>query len=863
MKRKFYLLLKVAFLSLFFLLVLGVLGGMGVYLHFSKNLPNIITLADYKPKIVSEVYDKNGVKIGEFYRENRQIIPFEAIPKVLVDSFIASEDGKFFEHKGLDFAGILRAMIANFKSGQFSQGGSTITQQVAKSLLLTSEKKFSRKIKEAILAGRIESHLKKQDILFLYLNQIFLGHNAYGVQAAASLYFNKDVKDITLAEAALLAGLPQAPSKWSPFSNPNKAKERQIYVLTRMVEDGYITKDQAEKAANERIKLYKRVDINLNLAPYFVEFIRKYMATKYGDAKVLDEGTKIYTTLDAKLQKTAQDSTRSTLKDLDKKIGFRGPLKRLQGDKEIEKEIAAINKDIVDSVRDYIYFPEPWQEFKIRNKMFVVEDKLNSKDANRDKMPVPLDKGVNYKAVVLGINEKAQEIKVSVGYNQGVIKKEGFTWVYRGKLNNGVLRKGDVILVTLIKSGIFAIEQEPQVEAALLSFNVNDGSINAMVGGYDFTGSEFNRAYQAKRQAGSTFKPIVYAAALDKGYTPATVIMDSPIVYEDEGNATTWKPTNYSEEFYGDTTFRDAIVFSRNIPTTKILQDIKVSYAQDYARRLGIISSMPNDLSLGLGSTAVSLWEMTKAFSIFASGGKRVIPYFISKIEDRSGTIIEQHDPSKPIDYIAGTQEEIKEAEKKEEVKDETVKKEENNNNTQEQATAKEGERKVDLPPPGYVIPPQTAYIMNYLLKEAASRGTGAKASAALNIPLAGKTGTSNDFCDAWFIGYTPSIMTGVWVGYDDQAKTLGQGETGAELALPIWIQYMKEATSKTPKMDFAQPEGISYLKIDGKTGKVASSRKSVKVLYMPFKAGTEPSQVEGETKVEDADETQFFRENF
>ncbi|MEI7620845.1 MAG: penicillin-binding transpeptidase domain-containing protein, partial [Candidatus Falkowbacteria bacterium] len=481
-----------------------------------------------------------------------------------------------------------------------------------------------------------------------------------------------------------------------------------------------------------------------------------------------------------------------------------------------------------------------------------------AEDLSKAKGPEPLYEGTNEKAVVLGINEKTREIKVSVGYTEGVVRREGFSWIYGGKLNNGILRRGDVVLVALLKPGVFTIEQEPLVESALLSFNISDGSISAMVGGYSFTGSEFNRAYQAKRQAGSTFKPIIYSAALDKGYTPATVIMDSPIVYEDEGNATTWKPTNYSEEFYGDTTVRDAIVFSRNIPTTKILQDIKVSYAKEYAKRLGIRSDMPNDLSLGLGSTAVSLWEMTKSFSVFASGGKRVVPYFISKIEDRNGKVIEQFDATKPIDYIEGADEEVKTEEKKEEVVSE-----DNNNNAKPQEALKEGERKIDLPPPGYVIPPQTAYLMNYLLKEAASRGTGAKASAALNIPLAGKTGTSNDFCDAWFIGYTPNIMTGVWVGYDDQSKSLGQGETGAEVSLPIWIQYMKEATIKTPKNDFTQPEGIKYLNIDRKTGKFAA-RKSAKVFYMPFKEGTEPTQVEGESGgVDNADETQFFRENF
>ncbi|MEI6092428.1 MAG: PBP1A family penicillin-binding protein [bacterium] len=856
--KKLFLAFKFFILSFVFICVFSALIGMGLYLHYSRSLPRIIEVGDYNPKVITQVLDKNSVMVGEFYREKREITPYNKIPTMVIQAFVASEDSRFFEHKGLDFTGILRAMIANFKSGKFSQGGSTITQQVAKSLLLTSEKKISRKVKEAILASKIESHLSKSEILFLYLNQIYLGHNAYGIQSAARLYFNKDVSQLTLAESALLAGLPQAPSKWSPYTNPDMAKERQMYVLSRMVENGYITKDSAEKAANERLKLYKNVDINLENAPYFTEFVRRYLFAKYGPDKVLDEGLKVYTTLDSTLQKIAQESIKQGLKNLDKKQGFRGAIAHLSNDEAIKKEMVKIHKEILESVRDYIFFPEQWQQFKIRNKMFAVESKQDTTKDDISKQATPLDKGKDYKAIVLAINEKAQEIKITVGNTPGVIKKEGYSWVFPGgKVNSTTLSRGDVIYVSILRPGFFSIEQIPLVEASLLSFNVADGSINSLVGGYDYSGSEFNRAYQSKRQAGSTFKPIVYAAALDKGYTPASVIVDSPIVYGgDESVDDTWKPSNYSDQFYGDTTFRDALVFSRNIPTTKILQDIKPSYVIDYAKRMGIRSKMPEDLSLGLGSTAVSLWEMTKSFAVFAAGGKKVIPFFIYKVEDRKGTVLEQYDPANPFDAVLSYSiDEKKEIEEKKEAKEDKtpeIKATEDAN----------GKPTIDLPPAGYIIPPQTAFIMNYLLKEAATKGTGAKVGAALNIPVAGKTGTSSNYTDAWFIGYTPNIVTGVWVGFDDNAKTLGSGATGAEVAIPIWIPYMKEAVKTHKVSDFESAEGIKFMKIDGKSGKVAS-RFSQKVFNLPFKDGTEPKQVEGEVKVEDADESQFFRDNY
>jgi penicillin-binding protein 1A len=715
--------------------ILFALIVMGVYLHYSGGLPKIIKVSDYNPKIVTQVYDANDLKIGEFYREKREIIKYEDIPKVVINAFVSSEDSRFFDHKGLDFSGILRAMIANFKSGRFSQGGSTITQQVARSLLLSSEKKLSRKIKEAMLAGKIETHLSKDEILFLYLNQIYLGHNAYGVQAATQAYFNKDISQITLAEAALLAGLPQAPSKWSPFSNPDKAKERQIYVLTRMVEEGYISKDAAEKAANERLKLHKRVDINLSNVPYFTEFVRRYLFSKYGGDKVLDEGLRVYTTVNSDLQKVAQRSVRDGLRALDRSQGFRGPIAHLRNEEAIKNERAKIHREIIQSIRDYVYFPEPWQEFNIKSKMFEAKAGKSKMDDTSVEEPTPLDKDKIYKAIVLSLDHKTQEIKIIVGNTPGIIGSSGFAWVYGGgKLDSSTIRTGDVINVSLVKPGVFELEQIPQVESALLSFNVSDGAILSMVGGYDYSSSEFNRAYQSRRQAGSTFKPIVYSAALDKGFTVGSVIMDSPIVYGEDESGDTWKPTNYSEKFYGDTLFRDALILSRNIPTTKILQEIKPSFVIEYAKNLGIRSQMPNDLSLGLGSTAVSVWEMTKAFAVFASGGKRVVPYFIRKIEDRNGELIEEYDPKKVKDYVLTETKDDLEIKEAPETKKDLAELEED-----KVVVKEEDEPSYDKAPEGFVIPQQTAYIMNHLLKDAATRGTGARVGAEIKAPIAGK----------------------------------------------------------------------------------------------------------------------------
>lgn len=875
MKEKLLLFFKIGILSLVFITVFSILAAMGIFLHFSKNLPKIMTIDEYKPKVVTTVYDDKDKLIGEFYREKRTVVPYSKIPGVVVQAFISSEDNEFFHHKGVDFKGIMRAMLINFRAGRFVQGGSTITQQVAKSLLLSSEKKLSRKIKEAILAFRIEKNLSKEQILFLYLNQIYLGHSAYGIQEAAKAYFNKNVEELSLAEASLLAGLPQAPSKWSPLSNPDKAKERQIYVLGRMVKEGYITRNEAEEAINTRLKIEKNLDFNLKQAPYFTEFVRRYLNEKYGIDRVLDEGLKVYTTIDIDLQKAAQEAIKAGLRSIDRRQGYKGPIGFIENKESFDMEIKKIHKEIYNESRDYVYFPEPGYQFQINTSDFVsnINDDLEKNAKDIWEIPTPLYKDKFYKAVVLNVDDVNEEITVSVGNLEGIITKEYYQWGHLRALSSqdyswykvldkpsDILKKYDLVLVSLqdeIKNDkdknakvklIFSLEQEPELESSLLSIDIATGSIKAMVGGYSYVRSEFNRAYQSKRQAGSTFKPLIYAAAIDKGYTPASVIVDSPIVFSEDEADNKWKPQNYSEKFYGDTILRDALIYSRNIPSTKILQDIKIPYAIKYVSNLGIKSAMQEDLSLALGSASVSLWEMVKAFSVFPAGGKRVTPIFIKRVLDEKNNILEEQAPDNVKDFVLG-----------DDVIDEDFKAIVN-----KPASAPEDfdiENFKNSLEPGTIISKDTAYIMTYLLKEVVQMGTGREASS-LGRPIGAKTGTTNDFIDAWFIGFTPQLSTGVWVGFDDNTKTLGKGETGNSAAIPIWLKYMTEAVKGFDPIDFKQVSSVKLLKIDAETGKVAS-KYSKKVTYLPFKEGTEPKEVEGETKIDNLDETEFFREDF
>ena len=747
---------------IFLLMLSSIVAIIGIYFYLCKDLPKISTLADYRPPVITTVFSDDNSKIAEFYKERRIVVPLSSLPIMLTEAFVATEDARFFIHKGIDFPSIIRAFIKNIEAGTIVQGGSTITQQVTKSFFLTPERSYTRKIKEAILAYRIDKRFTKEEILFLYLNQIYLGHGAYGVEAASENYFGKSAMELNLAECSMLAGLPQAPSRYSPFRHPERAKQRQIYVLNRMVVENYINNNQATEAINIKLDIKPRQNFFIKEAPFYTEHIRRYIEKKYGPDILYKEGLKIYTAVNIEMQKIARNEINKGLKDLDRRQGYRGPLNHLP----IE-EIESFSKELQNE----------------QEKDSLAEGKIVT-------------------GVVIKVNNLDKTVSVRMGNVYGIIKIADMRWArkpdpdvpyYESRINRPgeVLSTGDIILVKL-KNKIeteweLALEQTPAVQSALLCMDMETGQVKAMVGGRDYKKSQFNRAIQSKRQSGSAFKPIIYAAALDKGYTPASMIIDSPIVFKDSERGFTWKPRNYKEKFYGPTLFRQALAKSRNVVTIKILRDIGIDYAIDYAKKLGITSTINRDLSIALGSSGVSLLEIIGTYSIFANLGYYIEPVFITKIVDREGNVIE-----------------INKIEKKQ------------------------------------VIEANTAYIMTSLLESVVKEGTGLRARA-LNRPAAGKTGTTNNLNDAWFVGYTPRYITGVWVGFDNESS-LGKSETGSRAASPIWLDFMKEILKDKPVRVFNVPEGVVFSKIDAETG-LLPIPESKKTIFECFKEGTVPTE--------------------
>ena len=738
------------FITRVILLLLGIiLTGMilcsltlvGIYFHLSEGLPKISSLSDYRPPIITTVYSDDNRKIGEFCKERRIVIPLSQMPKKLTEAFIAAEDARFYQHAGIDFISIIRAFFKNIEAGTIVQGGSTITQQVTKSFFLTPERSYRRKIKEAILAYRIDNTLDKDDILFLYLNQIYLGHGAYGIEAAAENYFGKKTSDLNLAECAMLAGLPQAPSRYSPFSYPERAAQRQIYVLNRMVAEGFITNLQATEAINTPLDIKPRRNWYIEKVPFYTEHVRRYVEKKYGKEMLYEQGLAIYTAVSIEMQKIAGKEIQIGLRALDKRQGYRGPLKHL-ATTDIEAFIS----------------------------------QLKENEAQSPGVP-----GDTAKGVVVHVDDIGKTISVRLGCGQGDIAFSSMRWARKpdpelayyeapAMRPSDVLAAGDVVWVKIIGRAsegnrlILELEQEPEVQAALLCIEAETGHIKAMVGGKSFHDSQFNRAVQSRRQPGSAFKPIIYAAAIDKGYTPASVIIDSPIVFEDSETNFKWKPNNYEKRFHGPTLLRDALTKSRNIISIKILKDVGIDYTIDYARKLGITAPLSQDLSIALGSSGVSLLELVTAYSVFANQGYLVPSIAITKIVDRDGNVLEFNSSDR---------------------------------------------RKV--------IEKDTAFIMTSLLESVVKHGTGRRVRA-LGRPVAGKTGTTNNLYDAWFVGFTPRYITGTWVGFDEE-KSLGKGETGSRAASPIWLGFMKQVVADKPIRVFEVPEGVVFSKIDAETG--------------------------------------------
>lgn len=801
-------------------LLMTLVAAVG-YWYFARALPTIISVKDYRPSVVTRVYGSGGKRdalMGEFFRERRYVVPYDQIPKTVIEAFISAEDDKFFEHQGVNLASIVRAMIANFKAGHVVQGGSTITQQVAKSLLLTSERSFVRKARELILSSRIESNLTKQEILFLYLNQIYLGQGAYGVEAAAKTYFGKSVGALALAEAALIAGLPQAPSLYSPLKNPKKAKERQTYVLRRMLENKFITQTEHDDAMRKPLRIYDVQDVNLKHAPYMIESVRKYLVEKYGDNKVLEEGLEVNIAPSPELVTQAQNALKTGLRAVDRRQGYRGPLKHLKTSGEIEGAMKEMRYELIRRELGYSMFVG--EEGKVDAQMNTIAAVADAGFTSEAQL---LKENEVYEAVITSFDEKKKSVHGFLGVTKIEIPYEEWRWAISSERPRP-LQKGDVVVVRIVKAQpdglpyLASLDQYPQVQGALYSMDARTGAILAFTGGYDFTQSEFNRALQAERQPGSAFKPVIYSAALERGYNPVSIIVDSPIVYDDVETGK-WKPANFEEKFYGDTTLRQALIKSRNVPTIKLVQSITVPYLIEFAKRLGFTSALAPDLSISLGSGTITLAELTKAYAIYPRLGKKVNPVLILSIKDRDGNILEESklDSFRPESALAPVAA------------------------ASPTPDFEEGKQAVFAPSgqnPEQVLDPRVAYIMTHLMNEVVAYGTGHEAKA-LGRVAAGKTGTTNDYLDAWFMGFTPQIVTGVWVGYDSQ-KPIGKGETGAKAALPIWLQFMQEAVKGFSDEEFMIPEGIVFASIDPNNGKLAPPNSS-RAIREAFIEGTEP----------------------
>jgi len=740
-------------------ILIPLLWGVLLFLYYSNHLPDFKPLKERNLNAYSIVYSEEDEVVGKFLMDNRIPIPYERIPKHLVQAFIAAEDADFFQHKGIDYKGIARAMFKNLMAGRIVQGGSTITQQVTKTFFLTPKRSLLRKLKEVAYAFGLERNLTKEEILNLYLNNIYLGNGAYGVEAASESYFNKRTEQLNLSEMAMLAGLVKAPSRYSPVNNLKRAKDRQTYVLTRMADLGFISQEQKDRTVRTPLKIQSRESAYFSKAPYFTEFIRQQVERKYGKEKLYQEGLRIYTMLDSSLQRVAQRSVEMGLRELDKRQGFRGPIHTLS-----QKEVKAI-------------------PMKKRGP-------LN-----------PLAQNEVFEGIILSKDDPKKNYTVWVEDRKGILPFSEIAWALhikptphyapeKVKNPSDLLKTGDVVHVKVKEFPkkdqplLLTLEQEPLVQGALVCIDPQTGFIKAMVGGRDFSESQFNRATHSRRQPGSAFKPIIYAAALEKGYTPSTILLDSPVEYSDHDGGTYWAPKNYDKNFMGPITFRNALAHSRNVVTVKILEDIGVGYALKFIKKLGIESPIKRDLSIALGTSGVSMLELTGAFSVFANGGERMKPIFIKKIVTMKGEVLEENYP-----YL-----ELEEKEEEEE--------------PSEPPSPVQKER---------VISPQNAFIMTHLLQGVIQHGTGQRAKV-LGRPIAGKTGTSSDYADAWFIGYTPTLLTTVWIGFDDKTS-LGKNETGARAALPIWISFMDHALGNTPIQTFKAPLGITLIKVNIETG--------------------------------------------
>ncbi len=745
--------------------ITGAAGLVGLYYWASSDLPSFRKITDYRPPLVTTIYTRDNKVLGYLYSEKRFLVTLSEMPEFLPKAFLAAEDSTFYQHEGVDISAIVRAMIKNLQRGGIKQGGSTITQQIIKRLLLSSEKSYKRKVKEAILAYRLEKYLTKDEILTIYLNQIYLGSRAYGVEAAARTYFGAHVGDLTIAQAALLAGLPQAPTRYSPFRDFQSAKNRQKYVLGRMLAQGWITQAQHDAAVAEPLVFRSMPDPSWEVAPFYLEEVRRELIDRFGEDQVYNGGLHVHTAVDLKHQEAAERALREGLVASEKRRGYKPALEKL--DKEKYDDFYAHS-----NVPESLLVPGRWvkalvQEVSGQGAVVRFGDKYGFIPAEEMSFAKgKVEPGDLVWASVLAVPEKP-------GAEKPAAQKPAEAPA-SGKGKGGKAQAA-APAPQPAKSGRpmwkLAMQLEPRIEGAIVSMDPRTGEVLACVGGFSFEKSQFNRATQSFRQPGSSFKPIVYSTAMDNGMTPATVVMDGPFSYRDPWSGQVWSPGNYEGDYGGPMTIRSALAKSKNLVTVRVAQQVGMKKIVERARELGLRGEFVPYLPVSLGAVAVNLLDMVQAYSAFARDGSTIKPRFVLDVKSPWGEEIYVNKP------------EVKQ-----------------------------------------VLSPQTAYIMDCLLKEVVRAGT-ATAAKVLGRPLAGKTGTTNDFQDAWFMGFSPYLLSGCYIGFD-QPKPMGKGETGGRAALPIWLSYRKAVEDDYPVEDFSRPPGIVMGTVDG--------------VPMAFKEGTE-----------------------
>ncbi len=768
--KKLHRLIRQAFLTGAFAAV--ALAGVvsGALFAYSPDLPEISELDTYTPATITRIYARGGELIGEFATERRTILRYDEIPEVLRDAIIAAEDGNFFDHVGFDIPRIIITMVTNILQGDLTaSGASTLTMQLARNITVAGErlgleKTWRRKIREAYYTFHIEKRYTKREILRLYANQMWLGtaiHSAYGVEAASQLYFGQSAQDVELAEAALIAGILQSPSRQSPLVNLDRARSRRNYTLQRMADDGHISQAVADETKAKPIALSPRTERSNSIAPHFIEEIRQHLEREYGVSQLYEKGLSVHSTLDVRLQVAANNAVADGLRAHDKRHGFRPPERNILVDAEGDPDALAA------------FAHSRWRY------AMTVDD------------VVP--------AVVMAIEDRA--MRVRFGPYQTVIAPDGFEWTRRSSADQ-LVEPGDLVEVRITAlddergTAGATLDQEPRAEGALLAIENRTGRILAMVGGYSFERSKFNRAVQAHRQLGSLFKGVLYAAAIDQGYTTTSIVRDEPVSYNVGPLQARYRPTNYDHVYEGPITLRRAFEHSRNVPAVWMMNAVGPEIVVDVARRLGFTSPIPPFLSVALGSAEATLQEVTSAYSVFPNHGTRMIPYQIDRIVDRAGAVLEE-----------------------------------------------------GWPVPRDALRPDTAYIMVSLMRGVVQRGTGARARQ-LGWPVGGKTGTMDDYTDAWFVGFDPAITVGVWVGYDEK-KTLGNGEEGARVALPIWLDFMRAyIDGREPAERFVPPANIVFTSVDRMTGEVTAPG-AAGAIREAFIAGTEPGVTFGVNRPE------------